>query len=83
MSRLSIIEKLNLFEVFYVTIKSGGSLVASSKLNMSCSEIDATLKDLENELGVSLYIKTDETYGLTMAGDYLINKLDYILGLID
>lgn len=83
MSRLSIIEKLNLFEVFYVTIKSGGSLVSSSKLNMSCSEIDATLKDLENELGVSLYIKTDETYGLTMAGDYLINKLDYILGLID
>ena len=42
-----------------------------------------TLKDLENELGVSLYIKTDETYGLTMAGDYFINKLDYILGLID
>lgn len=69
---------------YYLTVVNERNISkAAEKLHVSQPTISRQLKDLEDELGVTLFQRGSRTISLTQAGDYLAHQAQQILALAD
>lgn len=66
----------NLFdlEIFICTADSGGLSAAARKLDLSPAVTSASLKRLESDLGVMLFVRTTRSMRLTVEGERLLSR---------
>ena len=65
---------LELYRVFYVVAKCGSLTKAAQELYISQPAVSQAIKQLENQLGVSLFNRTHKGMELSAAGGKLIYK---------
>lgn len=68
---------------FVATVQEGNISKAATKLNISQPPLSTKLKELENELGVTLFERGSRKIELTQAGHMLYARATSILELID
>lgn len=73
---------LELYRIFYEVAKCKNITAASEKLLISQPAVTKHIKNLENSLGVILFIRTKRGVVLTEAGNKLYNKVRQALDLI-
>lgn len=75
---------LELYRVFYVVAKCGSLTKAAQELFISQPAVSQSIKQLENQLGVSLFNRTHKGMELSSAGGKLIyGQIGEALALID
>lgn len=75
---------LELYRVFYAVAKCGSLTKAAQELYISQPAVSQSIKQLENQLGVSLFNRTHKGMELTGAGGKLIaDKVEQALKLIE
>ena len=75
---------LDLYRVFYTVAKCGSLTKAAQDLFISQPAVSQAVKQLENQLGVSLFTRTHKGMELTAAGGKLIfGQVEQALALLD
>lgn len=75
--------QLDLYHVFYVTALEQNFSKAAKKLFITQPSISHSIKQLEERLGIQLFIRTSKGVILTKEGETLLNYITPIFGLID
>ena len=69
---------------YFVTVASAGNITrASQQLLVTQPTLSKQLKELEEELGVTLFVRGNREIRLTEDGDYFLRKAKEILALVD
>ena len=68
---------------FYVVASLGHVTRAAEEIHIAQPALTKAIKLLEKELGVPLFYKTGRNVCLTTYGEYLKNKLESILPMVD
>jgi DNA-binding transcriptional LysR family regulator len=69
--------------IFRAVVQAGGITRAAEKLNRVQSNITTRVQQLEQELGVELFIRNGKKLHLSPAGTILLDYADRLLGLAD
>ncbi len=69
--------------IFRTVVQTGGITRAAEKLNRVQSNITTRVQQLEEELGVELFIRNGKKLHLSPAGTILLDYADRLLGLAD
>lgn len=74
---------LELYRVFYIVAKSGSLTKAAQELYISQPAVSQSIKQLENQLGVTLFNRTHRGMELSAAGKTIVKQVEEALKLID
>ena len=69
--------------IFRTVVQTGGITRAAEKLNRVQSNITTRVQQLEEELGVELFIRNGKKLHLSPAGKILLDYADRLLGLAE
>ncbi len=69
--------------IFRAVVQAGGITRAAEKLNRVQSNITTRVQQLEEDLGVELFIRNGKKLHLSPAGTILLDYADRLLGLAD
>src|SRR5437588_13057059 len=69
--------------IFNTVVRVGGITRAAERLHRVQSNITTRIRQLEHDLGVSLFIRESKRLHLTPAGHLLIDYADRLLALAD
>ena len=72
---------LNILKIFYTVAKEESITKAAVKLNYVQSNVSARIKQLEGELGISLFYRTGKRIVLTPAGQILLSFAEKIVNI--
>lgn len=75
--------ELRVLRYFMMVVKKQNITHAAEALHISQPTISRQLKNLEDELGVDLFVRDGRAMELTSAGDYFANQTKQILALAD
>ena len=75
--------KLELYRIFREVAKTGNITAAAQNLFLSQSALSQSIKQLEQELGVSLFSRSTKGVHLTSEGRLLLDYVNRALGLLD
>lgn len=75
--------KLDYYRVFFETVRFGSFSVAAKHLYVSQSAISQCVQQLENDLGVQLFIRTRKGVSLTGEGKILFSKVESAITSIE
>ena len=73
---------LELYKTFYQIARSGSILKASEQLYISQPAVSRAIRQLEHELGCSLFFRTSRGVRLTQQGQVLFEHIDRAFGFI-
>ncbi|TQR21718.1 LysR family transcriptional regulator [Psychrobacillus vulpis] len=74
---------LDLYHVFYVTALENNFSKAATKLYITQPSVSHAIKQLEEKLGVQLFIRTSKGVAITNEGETLFEYIHKVFGLID
>lgn len=74
---------LELYKVFYTVAKSGSLTKAAQELYISQPAVSQAIKQLENQLGTSLFNRTHRGMELSVAGKLIYKQVTDALALLD
>ncbi|WP_231687037.1 LysR family transcriptional regulator [Bacillus sp. JCM 19034] len=75
--------QLDLYRVFYVTAMEKNFSKAAKKLYITQPSVSHAIKQLEESLGIQLFVRTSKGVTLTQEGETLFRYISPALGLID
>ena len=74
---------LNLYKTFYAVAKHGGFSKASEVLYVSQPAVSASIKKLEEQLGLKLFKRDNKLFQLTRAGEQLLFYVESMLNTME
>lgn len=74
---------LDLYKVFYTVAKSGSLTAAAKELYVSQPAVSQSIRQLENQLGGRLFVRTARGIELTPEGNAMMERISRAMGLID
>lgn len=75
--------ELTQLKYFYAAAEHGHITKAAEKLHIAQPALTQSIRRLENELGVKLFVRKGRSIALSRCGDYLYKQLDVVLKTLD